>query len=307
MPVKTRKTVRPFKMSKRNLRETLEGYFFIGPMLLGVGLFTFIPILSLFFLGFTEWNFMKGLQGAKFTGLENVRHMFNDDIFLRSILNNLIFLLVVPLTMIVALTLAIVIHRHVFMKDVFKVIYFLPYISSSVAVAIVFQVLFHPSMGPVNQFLMAIGIEQPPKWLADPQFALPSIMFLHIWMSTGFYLIVYMAGLQSIPKDLYEAADIDGANAWLKFRQITVPMLSPTSFFLFVTGIIYSFKAFDIIQVLTGGGPANATTVMVYHIYQKAFLDLEIGYASLLALCLFFIVLAMTALQFYGQKKWVNY
>jgi multiple sugar transport system permease protein len=187
------------------------------------------------------------------------------------------------------------------------VVYFMPYISSVVAVAVVFQVLFHPSYGPINQFLVSMGIEQPPKWLSDVNYALPSVMLILVWIQIGFQLIIYLAGLQNIPKDLYEAADIDGANSWGKFRHITLPMISSTSFFLLVTGVIGTFKVFDLIAVLTAGGPSNSTSVTVYYLYQTAFMNLKSGYASSIALILLLFVFLITLIQWYGQKKWVNY
>jgi multiple sugar transport system permease protein len=143
---------------------------------------------------------------------------------------------------------------HVYFKSYFKVDYFMPYISMVVAVGVVWQVLFQPSYGPINEILKSIGISNPPKWIADPNFALISFMMISVWVSIGFNLIIYIDGLQAIPKDLNEAADIDGANGWTKFSRITFPLLSPTSFFLMVTGIISTFKVFDLIAVMTQGG-----------------------------------------------------
>ena len=226
---------------------------------------------------------------------------------MKSLRNNAIFVLTVPICMIISLLLAITIDRNVYLKGFFKVAFFMPYISSVVAIAVVWQVLFHPSAGPINQVLMSLGIENPPLWIADPNFALISIMIIQIWISIGFNMIIYLAGLQSIPRDLYEAADIDGANAWVKFKHITLPMISPTSFFLFITGIIATFKVFDLIAVLTKGGPLNSTSMIVWNLYDTAFVNLKIGYASAMAVVLFLVVFGITVFQWLGQKKWVNY
>ncbi|MDU5950303.1 MAG: sugar ABC transporter permease, partial [Paenibacillus macerans] len=206
-----------------------------------------------------------------------------------------------------SMVLAILIDRYVYMKGYFKVAYFMPYISNIVAVAVVWQVLFQPSYGPINELLKTIGFANPPKWIADPNYALISIMMITVWISIGFNMIIYIAGLQSIPKDLYEAADIDGANGWVKFRRITFPLLSPTSFFLMVTGIISTFKVFDIIAVLTQGGPIGSTTMMVWYLYDTAFVNLKVGYASSIATVLFGLVMLITFIQWIAQKKWVNY
>ncbi|GAB2676738.1 carbohydrate ABC transporter permease [Paenibacillus thermoaerophilus] len=292
---------------KLRLKEELAGWLFVGPMLIGVTVLTLIPIVATFFLSFTDWNFVAGLDGLKMAGFDNFTKLFRDEVFLKSLRNNAIFLLTVPVYMALALLLAVLINKRVYFKSFFKVVYFMPYISSVVAVAIVWQVLFHPSSGPVNQFLRSIGFNQPPMWIADPNWALVSVMMISVWISIGFNLIVYLAGLQSIPRDLYEAADIDGAGGWAKFTNITLPMLSPTSFFLLVTGIISSFKVFDLIATLTQGGPARSTSVMVWYLYETAFVNLRIGYASSIAAILFLCVLAITGLQWIGQKKWVNY
>ncbi|ANE45584.1 sugar ABC transporter permease [Paenibacillus swuensis] len=303
---------KPIALSKRKMnvqawRETLAGYVFIGPMLIFLIIFTIIPILLSLVLSFTDWSFVSPIQEINFVGLQNYKTLTQDDVFLTSAKNNLVLVLVVPVTMMISLILSIVIHKHVYFKDLFKVIYFMPYISSVVAVAIVFQVLFHPSFGPVNQMLTSIGIDNPPMWLADMDYALPSVMMIMVWIGIGFNLIIYMAALQSIPGDLYEAADIDGANGWVKFRSITLPLVSPTSFFLLITGIISSFKVFDLIAVLTQGGPAHSTSVVVYYLYTSAFESLKTGYASSIAWFLFLGVFLITLIQWYGQKKWVNY
>jgi multiple sugar transport system permease protein len=293
----------PFK----GWREDLAGYAFIGPMLIGTSVLVLFPILSSFVLSFTDWNFVAGYENAKFVGFENFTKLFSNALFLKGLLNNVILILAIPITLMLSLGLAVIINKYVYLKDLFKVIYFMPFISSIVAVAVVFQVLFHPTKGPINQFLMTIGIENPPGWIADVSFALPSVMLIMIWTGIGFNLIIYLAGLQNIPKELYEAAQIDGATAWSQFTKITIPLVSPTTFLLFVTGVISSFKVFDLILVLTNGGPANSTITPVVYLYQQAFIELKTGYASAISLVMFVIILIVTYIQFIGQKKWVNY
>ncbi|NQX48664.1 sugar ABC transporter permease [Paenibacillus tritici] len=283
------------------------GYFFTGPMLLGVLVFTLIPMIFSFMLSFTKWSFVTGFDKIRWSGLDNFRQLFQDEVFLKSLGNNFIMLLAVPIGMAIALILGVMITSHVYAPGVFKVIYFMPQISSVVAVAVVWQVLFHPSYGPVNGFLSALGVDNPPKWLADPTYALPSVMLLMIWIDLGVSLIIYIAGIKNIPADLYEAATIDGASKFAQFRSITFPLLTPTTFFLLVTGIIGNFKSFALVKVLTDGGPANSTSVVVYDMYQTAFVDLQTGYASSMVMILFVIVLAITGLQWLGQRYWVNY
>lgn len=302
-----RPTVRKRRQSALQRKESWAGLLFVSPMLIGVTIMTLLPILATLILSFADWNFIAGLNGFKWVGMANFEKLVSDATFIKSLKNNAIFMLTVPIYMVISLTLAILVDKHVFAKDFFKVVFFLPYISSVVAVAIVWQALFHPSAGPVNQTLMTLGIDNPPKWIADTDFALISVMMISVWISIGYNMIVYLAGLQSIPKDLYEAANIDGASGWSKFWRITLPLLSPTTFFLMVTGIIYTFKVFELIAVLTKGGPAQSTSVIVWYLYETAFLNLKVGYASSMALILFVIVLLITLLQWFGQKKWVNY
>ncbi|MEC0231630.1 carbohydrate ABC transporter permease [Paenibacillus alba] len=293
--------------SMRQIREDLMGYAFVSPMVLGLVIFTLFPIIASFFLSFTDWNFVAGFSKTKFLGLDNFIKLIHDSVFLLSLKNNLILMIVVPVTLAISVALAVIIDKKIHLKDLLKVVFFIPYISSIVAVAIVFQVLFHPTYGPINQVLMSWGMDNPPKWLADPDFALYCVMGLMVWVQIGYNMIIFMAGLQSIPNDLYEAADIDGASKWKQFYSITVPLLSPTTFFLLVTGIIGTFKVFDVISVLTGGGPANSTTVVVYRLYETAFVNLQSGYASAMAVVLLILVLLITLLQWIGQRKWVNY
>lgn len=295
------------RLNRNKLMENLFGYIFISPMMIGVLVITVLPILASFLLSFTEWNFIMGVRDITWVGLDNFNKLWHDQIFWKSMKNNIVFVLVVPITLIFSLLLAVSINKYVYFKDFFKVIYFMPYISSIVAVAMVWQVLFHPSYGPINNMLMALGLDDPPKWIADVDFALPSIMIIQIWISIGYNLIIYIAGLQSIPRELYEASDMDGAKPWQKFRYITMPMLSPTTFFLLITGLIGTFKVFDVIQVLTNGGPSNSTSVVVFHLYRTAFDELKMSYASTMALVLFATIFAITLLQWYGQRKWVNY
>jgi multiple sugar transport system permease protein len=311
--VKTQKS-KVRKISKRRnkspfggWKENLAGYIFIAPMFIGTSALVLFPIIASLALSFTDWNFVSGFEGASFVGIDNFQHLLSNKLFHKALINNFILLLAVPIMLIISLALAVIINKYVYLKDLFKIIYFMPFISSIVAVAVVFQVLFHPSKGPINQLLMSLGIENPPGWIADITFSLPSVMLIMIWTGIGFNLIIYLAGLQNVPKELYEAAQIDGATAWYQFTKITIPLVSPTTFLLLITGIISSFKVFDLIIVLTGGGPANSTLTPVVYLYQQAFIELKTGYASSISLIMFIIILIITYVQFIVQKKWVNY
>ncbi|WP_159888534.1 carbohydrate ABC transporter permease [Paenibacillus puerhi] len=295
------------KLRKQSFYDTLAGYFFIGPMLILTVVLTIIPILLSGIISFSDWNFITGIGNINFIGWDNYKQLFQDENFIRSMTNNLWLMIVVPVSMFIALILAVLINKATYFKTFFKVVYFLPFISSFVAVAVLWRVLFHPNSGPINGFLRAVGIDNPPMWLADPSVALVSVMIIMAWASLGFDMIIFLAGLQSIPKDLYEAADIDGASPVRQFFSVTLPMLSPTTFFLLITGLVSSFKAFDLIMILTNGGPAGSTSVIVFYLYETAFINLKSGYASTMGIVLLMFILAITMIQWIGQKKWVNY
>lgn len=187
------KGIKPGKLKEKD--EKLVGILFVTPMLLGLSVFVIYPVIATFILSFSDWNFVTGIGQIEWAGFENFKKLLGDEVFFRSLLNNLVLMLTVPITMIIALVLAVVIDRNVFFKSYFKVAFFIPYVSSVVAVAVVWQVLFNPAQGPINKTLISLGIENPPTWLSDPNFALISIMIIHIWISIGFNLIIYIAGL----------------------------------------------------------------------------------------------------------------
>ena len=294
--------------NKFTLKETVTALIFLAPGFIGFVTFVLIPVISSLYLSFTEWDFISGLDAIKFNGIENYKKLFSDQWFIASFKNNLFFTFAsIPITTALSLLIATLLNELSYFKKAIKVMIFVPYISSVVAVCIVWMVLLHPSFGPINQFLKAIGIERPPLWLADLKWALPAVIVIYIWQQIGYFSIVYLAGLTGIPKDLYEAASIDGAGFWRKFFNITVPMVSPTTFFLVTMGIIGSFKVFDHISVLTEGGPGTATTVLAYYIYKSAFEYFKMGYASAISWVLFILVFVVTLIQWKGQGKWVNY
>lgn len=295
------------KVRKQAFYTNVGGYIFVGPMLLSTMLLTIIPIILSAIISFSDWNFIAGLGGINFIGFDNYVNLMQDDQFIRAMKNNLWLMLTVPITMSVALVLAVLIDKATYFKSFFKVIYFMPFISSFVAVSLLWRVLYHPTSGPINGFLRSIGVENPPLWLADPSYALIAVMIILIWASLGFDLILFIAALQGIPKDLYEAANIDGASKIKQFFYVTIPMLTPTIFFLLITGVVGSFKVFDLVMVLTNGGPAGSTSVIVHYLYETAFINLRSGYASAIGIVLLLSLLVITIIQWFGQKKWVNY
>lgn len=283
----------------------LKGYLFLLPSFAGLLTFVLIPILMGFIISFTNYDGYKKLD---FVGLNNYIHMFQDDYVLTSLKNNVIYTAVtVPATMIISLLLALALNMGMKGSTFFRTMIFFPTISSMVAVGIVWSLLFNPVQGPVNQLLMAVGIESPPRWLASTTWALWAIMIVAVWKQAGYYMVIFLSGLQAIPRQLYESAQIDGANSVVRFFKITLPMLSPTTFMVLILSIIGSFQVFDLVSIMTDGGPGRATNVLVYRIYQEGFEYSKMGYASAIAYFLFLIIFVITLIQFRGQQKWVTY
>lgn len=289
----------------RALKKNAIAYSFVLPNFLGFAFFTLIPVIFAFALSLASWD---GANPITFVGVRNFVHMFKDETFRISTINTFYYAVgTVPTTLVCSLALAVLLNSRIQGRNAYRAILFFPYVASLVAVAVVWNMIFHPTMGPVNNLLQALGVEKPPRWTASTVWAMPTVILASIWRGTGYYMIIYLAALQGIPRSLYEAAEIDGANAWQRFRRITVPLLTPATFFVVMILTIYCFKVFDLIFVMTNGGPGRATNVLVYTIYNMAFIWFDYGYASSIAIFLFVIVLVITILQFRIEKKWVSY
>ncbi len=296
-----------FVMSKTT-KQNLIAYSFIAPNFIGFAIFTLIPLIFAVILTFLNWD---GANPITFAGFDNIIRLFGDDQFKRAFVNTIVYtILVVPLTLLFALGIAMVLNQKVFGRNFFRAISFFPYVASLVAVAAVWNYLFSPNMGPVNGFLnyiTGIPYEDLPGWGADKDWAMITVVMFSVWKNMGYYMVIYLAGLQGVNPELYEAANIDGANAWEKFRNVTIPQLAPTTFFVTMMLIISSFKVYDIFINLFAGGDnqlSDATRVLVYQIYNTAFRSLEYGYASAQAMVLFVLVLGITLIQFYGESKY---
>lgn len=289
---------------KRAIRTNLIGYSFVVPNFIGYFVFIFLPVCFSFVLSVMEWDGSD--VPMKFVGLKNFVKLFGDSTFQISLKNTLWYaVFTVPLTLVAALSVAILLNSKIKGIVVFRTAFFFPYVASLVAVGAVWNMLFQPEFGPINEMLRFIGIENPPKWCASTDWAMWVIIIVSVWKYMGYYMVVYLAALQGISKDLYEAAGIDGATGWKKIRYITIPMLTPTTFFVVIMLTIQCFKVFDLIYVMTGGGPGRSTNVLVNHIYNAAFVDYKFGYAS--ALVLFAIVLIITLVQMRGEKKFTDF
>jgi multiple sugar transport system permease protein len=291
----------------KKARNILVAYSFIAPNFIGFAVFTLIPLGFALILSFLKWD---GANPIQFAGFENFIRLFQDNIFHRALWNTILYTGgVVPLTLICSLFLAILLNQKIRGRNFFRTVSFFPYVASLVAVAAVWNFIFSPTRGPVNNLLSALTglpVEELPGWAADRNWALPTVIFFSVWKNMGYYMVIYLAGLQGVNPELYEAAALDGANGWQKFRHVTIPQLAPTTFFILMMLIITSFKVYDIFINLFAGGDnqlTNTTRVLVYQIYNTAFRSLEFGYASAIAMVLFVLVLGITLFQFRFEKR----
>ena len=275
----------------------------MSPALIGFGIFTFGAILYSLYLSFTDYD-MFGTP--EWVGLENyIKAFTNDEYFYQYFGNTFYFAIVlVPVVLVISLFLAILINKKVGkLTKAYRVALFLPSITSTVAVSMVWLWIFNPDMGILNNFLTAIGFHNPPMWLSDPEWSKPALIIMRVWQMSGYYMLLFLAGLQTIPETLYEAAEVDGASSWQRFTRITVPMLSNTTFVVVILLIIESFNMFESIFVMTEGGPLGSTSTIMYYIYEQGFMSYNMGYASALAWIFFALILVFTLIQFRFRRE----
>lgn len=281
---------------RRVRRNTLIGWSFILPNFIGFALFTLVPVGAAFALAFLEWD---AASSPEWVGLDNFERMLDDENFQVALTNTLFYAGGhIPLTLVASLALALVLNRKIRGVKFFRTVAFFPYITSLVAVAVVWNMLFNPTSGPVNQGLEALGVSSTPGWTTDTDWAMPAVIITSVWRDMGYYMVLYLAGLQTIPAEYYEAARVDGANAWQRFWHVTLPGLRPTTFFVLVMLTVQSFKILDLIVVMTDGGPGRSTLVLAQLVYREGIRDGDYGYSSAIALVLFAIVLTITVIQF---------
>ena len=283
--------------------EAAYGWLFVIPHIAGLFIFTIGAILASSYLSLTEWD----LFGApRWVGLDNYRRLAEDEIFWKALWNTVYYTgLRVPFSLLFSLIVALLMNLKIRGILWWRVVYFVPAISSSVAIALVWRWIYSKDFGILNAFLAWFGVA-PLSWLTSETLAMPAVIVMSVWWSVGTNMVIYLAALQGVPGQLYEAAELDGAGAWGKFRHVTFPMITPTTFFLLVLGTIGSLQIFDIFYVMTQGGPNFATTSLVMYIFQNAFEYLEMGYASAVAWVLFFIILALSLVQL-RFSGWVHY
>jgi len=299
------------KQSKLERRNTLIAYSFLAPNFLGFLIVTMLPVVFSIALAFTEWN-GGAIERMQFVGLDNFRTIFKNFSFTKTdmgitLRNTTVFALgTVPLTIAMAMALALVLNRAVRGAKAFRATFFFPYVASLVAICVCWNFMLM-KFGPVNQFLRVFGVNIDKSWTQSQHHAMWALILVSVWRNAGYYMVMFLAGLQSVPTELYEAATVDGANGWRKFWKITFPMLTPVTFFVSIMMMIYCFKIFDVVMIMTEGGPGRATKMLVQHIYTLAFGQLKFGEASAVAMALFAVVLCVTLVQFRAEKKFVNY
>lgn len=286
----------------RKRRATIAA--FLAPTVVGFLLFSLIPIARSLYLSFTSWDI---LQPAEWVGLENYKVLLGSEEFWRVMRNTGEYIvLYVPLMLVSSLALAALLNRRFAGVGVYKVLFFLPVLTSWVAGSLIWRWILNHKYGLVNILLGHIGIAGP-AWLDDKYWAMPGIVLASVWKDAGFFALIFLGALKGINHEYYEAAQIDGASPWKRFRHITLPLVSPTTFFVTITSIINSFQVFAQVQIMTYGGPAGATQVIMERIYKYAFQFFKMGYASALSWVLFVIILIITAIQWRLQKGWVFY
>lgn len=296
--------VMTYKTMKR--REMWTAYGFILPTFVGFVIFIVGPMLASFAISLFDWNM---LTPPKFIGLANFQQLFNDvrigAVYLTTFK---LALMIVPTNMILGLVLAVLLDRKMpgLVRNFFKVSFFFPFVVSAVAVSIIWTFMFHRDLGPINYYLGLLGVPRTP-WLNSSQYSPFAVMIADVWRNVGFYVLVFLGGMQAISKDFYEAAEVDGASDWKQFRHITLPLLSPTILFLAVISVIGALQIFEQPQILTNGGPGDATRTIVLYLYEQGFRFFDMGYASAIAISLFAIILVFTALQFRLSRRWVFY
>ncbi|HOI62622.1 MAG TPA: sugar ABC transporter permease [Mesotoga sp.] len=290
---------------RRRSREVITGWLTVTPALVVQVIFIYLPLAWAFYVSFHSWNMIRPM---KWVGLENYIRMFETPDFWGSLWTTVLYVLgtVVP-SVILGLLIAMLLNIEWLKgKGIFRTLFYIPVVTSMAAAAVIWGWLYEPNFGLVNYFLSWFGIKSI-KWLSDPNYALLGLIIVGVWKRVGYNMVLFLAGLQTIPRTYYEAAEIDGATSWDKFRSITLPLLSPTTLFVVIMQFIASFRVFVSVSVMTRGGPAKSTQVITYYLYENAFRYLKFGYASAIAVFMFALMVVLTLIQFAISKKRVHY
>src|SRR5215212_10867402 len=290
----------------RQMRKNWSAYLFLAPGLIHFLVFTVFAVGFAFYISFHDWNIIK--PDKPFVGLDNYMRLFTDPRFHRAVGNTLLFMVGVPLNLISGLAVALLLNTKVRGQAIFRTMFYLPVVTPLVVSSIIWKWVYQGDYGLLNYYLLKFGlIEHKIVWLADPNLALPALIIMMIWGGTGGTMVIYLAGLQSIPEEMYDAAKVDGASALQRLLYITIPLLRPTTFFLLVTSVIGTFQIFTEVYIMTNGGPLNRTTTIGYYLYTKAFRELDMGYATAMAFVLFAMIFVFTVLQWKFTRGDVEY
>jgi multiple sugar transport system permease protein len=290
----------------RQMRKNWTAYLFLAPGMLHFLIFTLFAVSFAFYISFHKWNI---IQPAKpFVGLDNYVKLFSDPRFARAVTNTFLFMLGVPLNLAAGLAVALLLNTKVRGQGLYRTMFYIPTVTPLVVSAIIWKWVYQGDYGLLNYYLLKFHlIDHKIVWLADPNLALPALIIMMIWGGTGGTMVIYLAGLQSIPEEMYDAAKVDGANAWQRLLYITIPLLRPTTFFLTITGVIGTFQIFTEVYIMTNGGPLNRTTTIGFYLYDKAFRQLDMGYATAMAFALFAMIFVFTLLQWKYTRGDVEY
>ncbi len=302
-------TVHPGVYSPAKGRGIRRGHLlfllFVGPNFFLLGAFSYWPLIYQAYLSLTRWNMISPTK--PFVGLDNYNYMVTGSEFYQVVFNTFYFTVAILVgSIVLGIALAVLLDQPMRGRTAARAIIFAPYVLSGAAIGLVWAYIFDPVYGLMRIFLNAFGIASP-NWLVDTSWAMPAIIIVYLWKNVGYSAVIYLAGLQNIPRELYEAAKVDGANGMQSFWNITVPLLSPVTFFVSVTTILFSIQAFDIIAVMTGGGPVNATTTLVWYLYEQGFIAFRAGIAAAVGMLLFVLMLAITIFQVYFVQRRVHY
>ena len=304
--IKTNLTSNRWRETLRQIRKNASAYLFIAPGLIHFAIFTVFAVAFAFYISFHEWNIIK--PDKPFVGLENYVKLFGDPRFLRAVKNTFTFMVGVPLNLITGLFVALLLNTKVRGQAIFRTMFYIPVVTPLVVSSIIWKWVYQGDYGLLNYYLLKFGlISHKIVWLANPDLALPALIVMGIWMGTGSTMVIYLAGLQSIPEEMYDAAKVDGASAFQRLLYITIPLLRPTTFFLTITGIIGTFQIFTEVYIMTNGGPLNRTTTIGYYLYTNAFRELEMGYATAMAFVLFAMIFVFTLIQWKYTRGDVEY
>ena len=290
----------------RQIRKNWTAYLFLAPGLIHFLIFTLFAVSFAFYISFHKWNI---IQPAKpFVGLDNYVRLFSDPRFLRAVTNTLLFMIGVPLNLLAGLSVALLLNTKVRGQGLYRTLFYIPVVTPLVVSSIIWKWVYQGDYGLLNSYLLKFHIiESKIVWLADPNLALPALIIMGIWGGTGGTMVIYLAGLQSIPEEMYDAAKVDGASAWQRLLYITIPLLRPTTFFLTITGVIGTFQIFTEVYIMTNGGPLNRTTTIGFYLYDRAFRQLDMGYATAMAFALFAMIFVFTVLQWKYTRGDVEY